>query len=124
MKESLEYQEFLKNNTGKGNLKIRAYAASEALPVSGVQVIISTNVNGKKMVFYEGVTDTSGMINTISLPAPKLEDSNLVVPLTTTYQIEVLFPTTDLKEKYEVNMYDGICVIQNLNIIPGGMYGN
>ena len=30
----------------------------------------------------------------------------------------------DLKEKYEVNMYDGICVIQNLNIIPGGMYGN
>ena len=61
------YQDFIKNNPGKGNLKIRAYAASEALPVSGLRIVVSSTINNQKIIFFDGLTDSSGMINTISL---------------------------------------------------------
>ena len=39
LKNDSDFQEFLKNNPGRGYLKIRASAASEALPISGVDII-------------------------------------------------------------------------------------
>jgi len=113
------YQEFMKKNTGRGNLKIRAYAASEALPVSGLKVIVSSEMDGYKMIFFEGVTDASGIIQTLSLPTPPLEFNNLEVPNTTTYHITAI-SNGSLSQDFLVNMYDGICVVQNINFIPGG----
>lgn len=116
------YEDFIKNNPGKGNLKIRAYAASEALPVSGLNIVISSTIDNQKVIFFEGKTDTSGMLNTISLPAPKLNLNNLDVPITTKYEIEAFFENQSNKRIYYVNMYDGICVVQNINYTPGGDY--
>ena len=118
------YQNFLKENPGKGNLKIRAYAASEALPVSGLEIIVSTMIEGEKVIFFDGKTDSSGMIDTLSLPAPKLELNNLVVPNTITYEIQSIDSVTMFEKTFRVNMYDGICVVQNINFVPGGFYGN
>ncbi len=113
------YQNFMRNNTGRGNLKIRAYAASEALPVGGLRVIVSSEVDGYKIVFFEGVTDASGVIQTLSLPTPPLEINNLEVPNTIAYHITAI-SNGNLTQDFIVNMYDGICVVQNINFVPGG----
>ena len=121
---SENYQDFLDSNQGKGNLKIRAYAASEALPVKGLHIIVTTVIDNKNVVFFDGKTDTSGMIETLSLPTPKLDTDNLSVPLTITYNILAISSDSNEKREFQVNMYDGICVVQNINFVPGGYYGN
>lgn len=117
------YEKFIKENSGIGKLKIRSYAASEALPVAGLNIIISTIIENNEVVFFRGKTDSSGMIPTISLPAPKLEISNLVVPNTINYKIEAYMDINN-KSNFNVDMYDGICVVQNINFVPGENYGN
>lgn len=116
-----EYVEFIKKNPGVGNLKIRAYAASEALPVSGLNIVISSIISDTKVIFFIGKTDASGMISDIKLPAPSLID-NLEIPNTIKYDIEASIGNK--KSNFSVNMYDGICVVQNINFIPGEDYGN
>ena len=91
------YDKFILENSGSGTLKIRAYAASEALPVGGLNIIVSSVIDNDEVVFFRGVTDKSGMIPNIKLPAPKID--------------------------FSINMYDGICVVQNINFLPGGSYG-
>jgi hypothetical protein len=115
--KSSEYVDFIKKNPGTGNLKIRAYSASEAIPVVGLNIIVSSIISGKKIIFYNGITDASGMIPTIKLPCPSLLD-NLEIPNTVKYDIEVVGGNT-----FSVNMYDGVCVVQNINYI-GDVYGN
>ena len=116
-----EYLDFIIKNRGSGGLRIRAYTASEALPVSGLNIIVSSVISGIRVIFYRGITDTSGMINSIKLPAPKLTN-NLEIPSTTTYDIEAFIG--DNKSNFSVNMYDGIFVVQNINFVPGDNYGN
>lgn len=116
-KKSSEYLDFITENPGIGKLKIRAYAASEAIPVSGLNITVSSIVFGKKIIFYTGSTDTSGVISTIELPCPKLL-SNLEIPKTIKYDIEV-----NNKSVFSINMYDGVCVVQNINY-TGDIYGN
>ncbi len=117
------YDKFISENPGIGKLKIRAYAASEALPVSNLNIVVSTIIDNNNVVFFRGKTDTSGMIPSISLPAPKLEISNLQVPKTTTYKIEAYKDINNISN-FNVDMYDGICVVQNINFVPGENYGN
>ena len=114
------YQDFLDKNPGKGNLKIRAYAASEALPISGLHVVVSTIFENQVIIFFDGYTDASGMVPNISLPAAKLDLDNLVAPVPTIYSIVASFDSLE-KQEYVVQMYDSVCVVQNINIVPGGM---
>ena len=115
---SLVYQKFIENNPGKGYLKIRAYAASEALPVVGLRIIVSSLIDNEKVIFFDGITDDSGMIDTLTLPTPKLDNSNLEIPLTINYSVEAIKDT--INKKFSVDMYDGVCVVQNINFVPGG----
>ena len=117
------YKDFMNRNTGRGNLKIRAYAASEALPVSGLKITVSTMIDNKKVVFFDGETDASGMIQTLSLPTPKLNLDNLDEPLTIVYVVSATSSDKSSRE-FLVNMYEGVCVVQNINFIPGGNYGS
>lgn len=112
------YKDFLVKNAGLGSLKIRAYAASEALPISDLLVIISTIIDNKKIIFFEGSTDSSGMIETLKLPAPLVSSNNLLVPDTITYEIDTKLG--DIEQKFNVDMYDGICVLQNIKFVSGG----
>ena len=115
-KNSSMYDSFIKNNSGIGNLKIRAYTASLALPVADLEVVVSSLIEGKNVIFFRGKTDVSGMIENIELPAPVLGD-NLVIPNTITYNILAG------GKNFDVNMYDGICVVQNINMVLGDSNG-
>ena len=121
------YQTFINNNSSIGTLNIRAYAANEAIPMSNVRVIVSKVINNNKVIFFEGQTDNSGLINKIELPAPRPVESNLETPNSTEYDIEAIYDSTDLI--YRVRIYPNIFVLQSINIVPdvrliGGTYGN
>lgn len=111
-KNSILYKNFIKTNPGRGNLRIRAFAANEAIPVPGVRVIVSTVIDNVKVIFFDGDTDASGMINTLSLPTPGLNTNNMEAPSGILYEVEATIHND--KQLFKVLMYDGVCVVQNI----------
>ena len=63
-----EYQEFIKDNSVNGYLKIRAYTASGAVPIKDLNIEVSKEIENNKVIFYKGLTDESGIIERITLP--------------------------------------------------------
>lgn len=115
------YKNFMKNNPSIGGLRVRAYAASEAIPISGLKVVVTTNIENNSVIFFEGYTNESGITDKIILPAPKLSNNNLVAPNTTKYIITTTY--NNRNSIYEVNIYENVCVIQNVNVVPDMMGG-
>ena len=64
------YQKFLEENPGRGTLRIKASAASEAIPISGLKIVVSKEIDDDIIIFFEGYTDESGLIERISLHHP------------------------------------------------------
>lgn len=119
------YQDFIKDNPKIGRLRIRAFAANEAVPIEGVNITVSTIYNDNNIIFYKGVTDSSGLIERIFLPAPLLVTNNLEIPNKRVYEILATYPKDNLNTVYKVNIYEDVCVVQNINIVPsynGGMF--
>lgn len=122
-KNTEAYRSFMNDNPANGYLKIRAYSASEAIPVRGLKITVSTEYEGNTIIFFDGVTDTSGVIEKIILPAPKLNSDNMNVPSRTTYDINATYEPNLVDLKYKVNIYEDVFVIQNINIVPGSNSG-
>lgn len=121
------YKNFINKNKGNGTLNIRAYAASRAVPISGLNVIVSKILDNQKVIFFEGATDNSGIINQIILPTPLLDNNNQEVPLSQDYDIIASY--NNQKLVFKVLIYSNIQVNQNINIVPqirldGKSYGN
>ncbi len=117
-KNTPSYQNFISANPSSGYLKIRASAASGALPISNLRVIVSKVIDDNKVIFFEGMTDNSGVIQRIILPAPALDPNNLDAPKSTDYEINAIYPNNNLNEVYKVNIYENIYVIQTINVVP------
>ena len=115
-KNTPSYTNFIAQNPSNGYLKIRAYAASEAIPISGLDIVVSKIIDNNKVIFFDGATNESGVIERIVLPAPKLNTDNQNAPSSTTYDIEASY--NDINSTYKVNMYENIYVIQTINIVP------
>lgn len=128
MENNSKYQEFIKNNSGSGNLKIRAYAANGAIPIQNMNVVVSTIIDDNNVVFFDGYTDESGMIQNISLPTPSIDSNNLNIPASIFYYITVSYEPENYFQEFKINMYDGICVVQNIVVLPNNIerryYGN
>ena len=112
------YKSFIKNNPNSATLNIRATSANFAVPIEGVKIIVSKIIDNNKVIFFEGLTDESGMINKIKLPTPNIVENDLDVPNATPYDIEAIYEKDNIDKKYVVLMYPGICVVQNINLIP------
>ena len=123
------YKSYLNDNPTYGYLKVRAYAANQAIPISNLKISISKTINNDKIIFFDGYTNDSGVIENIALPAPRLDTNNLDVPKTVSYDINV-YKDDKITSKYKVDMYEGVYVVQNINVIPdvtsmmGGFNGN
>lgn len=116
--ETDAYKDFMNENSGYGFLRIRAWAASQAVPIGGLRVTVSKVIDNIKVIFFDGVTDSSGIIRQISLPAPKTNSDNLEVPKFTTYQIIAEDSSDSMNSVYSVNIYDGVTVLQNIIAVP------
>ena len=112
------YQNFITANPSQGYLKVRASAASQALPISGLKIVVSKIIDDNKIVFFEGETDSSGVIERIVLPSPKLNTNNLDAPKSTTYDVVATYEPDNLNTTYRVNIYENIYVIQTINVVP------
>lgn len=67
---------FLLENPSRGVLRVQAFRGNQAIPVKDVHVTVSRKLSdGTDYVFYDGVTDESGLVDAISLPAPELQQS-------------------------------------------------
>ena len=104
-----EYKNFMKENPSFGILKIRAN-------VAGVKVVVTKKIGSDTVIFFEGVTDESGMINNIKLPTPEAINDDLVVPPSTTYEVDATY--TNEEQIYPVNVFSGIYVVQTIKITP------
>lgn len=118
-RQSEMYQNFIRENPLTGCLKIRATSANEAVPIENINIRISKQINGYKIIFFEGKTDTSGMINNIILPAPNETENDEIIPLFTTYDIEAIYSPNNFKANYKVSIIPNVCLIQYINIVPG-----
>lgn len=115
-KNSKVFKGFLQTNPSVGFLKIRAYTANEAIPIKGLAVTISKEIENANIVFFKGVTDESGIIEKISLPVPKIDSNNLEAPNNAKY---ILTASYNGKNKsYVVTMYENLYVVQTINITP------
>lgn len=112
------YKNFILNNPTSANLNIRTTAANDAIPISDVRIIVSKEIDGNKIIFYDGLTDESGMINDIKLPTPRLITDDLEVPNSILYDLEAIYASDNIDRIYKILMYPDICVIQNINIVP------
>ena len=110
------YKNFINKNQKVGFLKIRAYTASEAVPIIGLNVVVSKTIDNNKIIFYEGKTNESGVIEKITLPAPTLSLDDLNTPNGTTYDISATYD--NIESNYLVNIYEGVYVVQTINVIP------
>ena len=120
------YQDFIKSNASSGKLTIRAYAANKALPIEGMKIIVYKIMNQTRVIFFEGRTDNSGLIENINLPTPQVSSNDLVTPASQDYNIEAIYDSQDLI--FKITMYSNIAVNQNINVVPelrldGSSYG-
>lgn len=112
------YQNFIRQNPETGYLKIRAYAASSAIPIDGLKVVVSKVIDNNNVIFFEGYTDSSGIIEKISLPAPILDPNNMNKPGNIIYDLTTTYLPDNVSSKFLIRIYDGIYVIQNINVVP------
>ena len=110
------YKNFINNNKGTGFLNIRAYAANAAVPISGLNVVVSKIIDNQKVVFFEGATDLSGIISNITLPSPIISSNDEEVPASQDYDIVATYENQKLI--FKVLIYTNIGVNQNINIVP------
>ena len=108
------YEKFMEENAGYGYLRVRVSSASDAIPIKDAYIKIIKDIDGEDVIFYEGVTDESGMTPKIKLPTPFLDENNLVKPNMVTYKLEAKYKS--FSNIYNVNLYEGVCVIQNIDI--------
>ena len=117
-KNTAEFKNFINDNPGTGYLRIRAYAAGGAIPISGLQISISKNIDNDKVIFFEGATDSSGLIEGIALPAPIMSTDNMISPSSATYNITATYAPDNEVQLYSVRIYDNLYVVQNISIVP------
>lgn len=112
------YQEYLKENPSTGYLKVRATSLNEAMPIEGVNIIVSKKIGDDTIIFYEGKTDVSGMINDIKLPTPIRVSNNEEVPNFSTYNLRAIYEKDNFDKTYDISLCCSITIVQYINVIP------
>lgn len=125
-KKLSEFNNFIKDNPDKGYLKVQTFTAYQAIPIEGVEIIISKDIGNNRVIFFEGVTDENGMISNIELPAPPAQyiaNENISPPYTT-YDLNTRSQKYNSINKYTVAIFGDVRVIQyvkmNANSENGG----
>lgn len=122
---SEKHADYLKNNPGSGLLRIQVYTVNQAFPLEDVEVKVYKEIDGKRVVFFNGVTDSSGIIDNINLPTKevKKEVESASDIMSTDYIIEAKYPKTGVAQDYIVSIYDDLKVIQPIKFasVSGGI---
>ena len=110
------YQEFLKENPENGILKVQVFMANQAIPIANVNILIEKEISNETLDFYFCLTNESGIIEAISLPAPKIEDNDK--PKYVSYQLIVKHPNYQGPTTYTIPIYSGQKMLQYVVLKP------
>lgn len=104
--------------SGTGYLKVRVYSASGAFPVEGAAVLVYDSDGDLTSSLR---TDSSGLTETIPLPAPPASLSQTPDTAALPYTVYTVTASKDgfgLVEDFSVPVFDSITSIQGVNMIP------
>ena len=105
----------------EGKLRIRAYTAGGALPIKGARVEINGAEEANRSVTYVLTTDSDGITDVITLPAPDTSFSQIPYPSESPYAIYDVVVSADgylTKEVKRLPVFAGIESFQGINMIP------
>lgn len=108
-----------------GWISVNVRTAENASPVENASVIITSMDNGNLIFEATGVTDESGQIKKIALPAPSaslsLDSENLIKPYSV-YDISVYADGFFRERSVDVPVFAGITSVQQFNMVPLPLY--
>lgn len=115
-----DYQSFVGVNPKQGSLKVMAFTAYQAIPIENAEIIITKEIGGNNVLFFRGYTDSSGIIDNISLPAPTsgYDDDNFQTSSTTSYKLTVVKDKYESVKQYIINMIGDVKVLQYIKMTP------
>lgn len=70
-----EYEDYIRAYPGRGTLKVQISVARGAFPLKNVLVDVSQIYNGVRYSLYNDVTDISGIVDNMVLPARSIEST-------------------------------------------------
>ena len=112
------YQDFIRENPDIGHLKVQVFTAYGAIPIPNTNILITKDIDEYRVVFFQGVTDSSGIISGIALPAPAAVTSTDVAPAYTLYDMTAVNRGYETLKTYSIGMFGGINVIQYVKMTP------
>lgn len=115
-----EFEEYLKLYPGRGTLKVQISTAKEAFPIKDAVVSISVNHNGKRYLLYNDVTDMSGIVDNIILPARSVQNSLSFATAgdEARYFVSIYHPGFQPIINCKVTIYDKIETILPISLVP------
>ena len=116
-----EFEQYIGSHPGRGSLKVQVSAANRSFPVQNVFVDVAVMSDGTRYSLYHDVTDESGIVNEIVLPACSAADNNS--PETagkddTVYLISVFHPAFREVVDFPVTVQDRIETILPVALEP------
>lgn len=115
-----DINDFRRRNSGKGEMKIQAFSGRQSFPVVGAEVTVSKDFADGTYTFFTELTDTSGIVDNLSLSTPEsgvANENNEILPYST-YTLRVTHPFFRTTSYFNVPVFDGIMSIQPVNLIP------
>lgn len=115
-----EYQDFYKENPSTGRLKVEVFTAYQAIPVANTEILVTKDIGDKRVIFFNGLTNSSGMISNIELPAP-LEDKNFKPGSDAhyaNYDVTAIHEGFEKIKKYDIAIFGNTGIIQYIKMIP------
>lgn len=113
-----EYQQFILDNPDVGYLKVQAFTAYGAIPIENVKVIVYKDIGNYRVIFFEGNTDSSGIISDIMLPAPETITDPNATPAYTIYNMTAIHSEYEAIKNYSIGMFGDVRVLQYVKMMP------
>ena len=112
------YEDYIKENDDIGNLKVQVFTAYGAIPIANTNIVVYKDIEEYRVIFFQGITDSSGIISDISLPAPKMVVSNEETPVYTIYNLTAFNTGYESLKSFVIGMLGGVNVIQYVKMMP------
>lgn len=118
--KSDDYKGFAVVNPEQGSLKVMVFTAYQAIPIENAEIIITKEIGGSNVLFFRGYTDSSGIIDNITLPAPTsgYDDNSFQTSSTTSYKLTAIKDKYDSVKQYIINMIGDVKVLQYIKMTP------
>ena len=115
------YELFLQAHPARGSLRVQVSAARGAFPVPGALVEVSRDFDGVRRVLYKGVTNSSGILEGMVLPALPVDYSrqeSTAADSGTAYRVSVYHPAFVPLQGTQIMVYGGIETILPVALQP------